>query len=92
MGREGHAGPVMIHSNGTVRYVNDVFCDLVGVDAPATVAGKSTAEFVAAPSREQPADGFGRLRRDDTKVSGAAFALERAGGSRPERTRRPGGS
>jgi PAS domain S-box-containing protein len=82
MVRGASIGPVMIHSVDTIRYVNDAFCRLVGVDSAATVTGCSPDEFVVEPDHEPLADHFDRLRHDDTAVNGVSVELKRLDGSR----------
>ena len=75
-------GPVVIHSVDTIRYVNDAFCRLVGLDSPAAVTGRPPDEFVAESDRELLADHFDELRRDDLGVDGVEIELERLDGTR----------
>ena len=82
MVRGASVGPVMIHSADTIRYVNDAFCSLVGVDSPAAVTGRSPDEFVVEPDHEPLADHFDGLRHDDTAVSGISVELKRLDGTR----------
>ena len=81
MARGAAVGPVMIHSADTIRYVNDAFCRLVGVDLPATVVGRSPDEFVADPDHEPLADHFDGLCHEDTAVDGTSVELKRPDGT-----------
>lgn len=81
MDRGDLVGPVVIHSADAVRYANREFCDLVGVDSPAALAGRPPAELVAEPDRHRFTDSLDRLRNGTEPVAGLQVELERTDGT-----------
>ncbi|GGJ02934.1 hypothetical protein GCM10008995_10900 [Halobellus salinus] len=82
MNRGDLVGPVVVHSAGTITYANREFCELVGVDAPATVVGTPLGQFVADADRDRLADHFDRLGRNEKPAYGLAVELKPDGGVR----------
>ena len=75
-------GRAASHRGSTIEYANDAFCELVGVDIPTAVTGRSLEQSVANSDRDRFVGPFEALLGGKGSVDGLALDLETGNSTR----------